>query len=410
MDSHNPTVVARLSVCNQLIEQELILVKAGCSHLTMSLRVTFTLLSMLVFLINSASTLSQSVGHPCMSQYAITTQQMLHASCEQVVESVSLEALIDSISAAYEIPIWCDRRIPRDTLVTLEKRDETLESFLNRAVANADAVLVPLAGVLLVCPRSNRDEIEAAHWRLATSKSVGSLRSLGSKPFGWADGYHATAALQDFVLRCIPDTKLSFKIDRDIWRAFEFPKTTTAATIAVCLLSGFDQCIADREGALVVVSIASDDVSVDLTYSKEDIKKIGEPTWKSWRQSWPQAKVLKSAKPDGWRVTATVASHRDLIASLIPKKKWDKPKPSEVGADRKAYSATFENEELERVIRSLAASTKMEFYPMPLPASLESKKVSLVLVKTPLDEILRELTKQCGVRFKRDGQRIEVIP
>jgi len=404
------TLVAHLSVRNQLIEQEWNLVKAYSSRLTMHPVVTLALISMLVFWTNTEQSLGQSTSHPYMSQSANSMQQMLQAPCEQVLENVSLEALIDSISGAYDIPIWCDRRIAKDTLVTLEKREESLESFLNRAVVKANAVLIPLAGVLMICPRSRSDEIEAAHWRLAVSRSASSMRPLGAKSFGWPDGYVASAAIRDFVTRCMPEANLNIKIERDIWRTFEFPKSTTPATVSVCLLSGFDQCLADQDGTLAITPIASTDAKVEWTYTMEDIKKIGELAWKSWRDRWPEATFMKSAKPAGWRVIATVASHRDLIAPLIPKKKWEKPKPSEVGLDRKAYSATFENEELERVIRSLAASTKIEFYPMPLPASLESKKVNLKLVKTPLDEILKELTKQCGVRFKRDGQRVEIIP
>ena len=80
-----------------------------------------------------------------------------------------------------------------------------------------------------------------------------------------------------------------------------------------------------------------------------------------------------------------------------------------MGLDRKGLSGTLEGE-LELVVRSLAAQTKLDFFPIPLPSSLESTRVKLKLDKTPIDEILKEITKQCGVRFKRDGQRVEIIP
>ncbi len=338
-------------------------------------------------------------------------QQTLQAPCEQeVLENITLEVLLDSISSAYEIRIWCDRRIARDTPVTIERREETLESFLNRAIANADAAIIPLGGVLLVCPKSKRDEIEAAHWRLAVSRSASTLRPLGTRTLGWPDGYVASAAFQEFATRCLPDANLILNSERDIWREFEFPKTTTAATISICLLSGFDLCLAEQEGKLAIAPIANPNSIVEWTYSKEDIKRIGEAAWKGWRERWPDATSAKSTKPEGWRVSATAASHRDLIGPLIPKRKWEKPKPSEVGLDRKGFSQNINDEELERVIRSLAAATKLDFYPLPLPASLESKKVTMKLDKAPLDAILKEITKQCGVRFRRDGQRVEIIP
>ncbi len=410
MDSRLLTVVTHGSLRNQLIEQEWNLAKASCSHLTTYRSLTLACTLMLAFTMDAMRAFGQNTGHPYMSQYAISMQQILQAPCEQELEIVPLETLLDSIASAYQIPIWTDRRISRDMSITIDRREETLESFLKRAIANADADLIPLAGVLMVCPKSKRDEIEASHWRLAVLRSASTLRPLGNKPFGWPDGYEASAVLEDFATRCLPDSKWVLKIDRDRWRAFEFPKTTTPASIGVCLLSGFDLCLAEQEGKLVVAPIATLDSKVEWTYIKEDIARIGEAAWNGWRERWPDAKFVKSTKPEGWRVSGTVASHRDLISTLIPKKKWDKPKPSEVGLDRRVYSATFQDKELELVIRSLAASTKLDFYPLPLPASLETKKVNLKLNRTPIDQILKEITKQCGVRFKRDGQRVEIIP
>ena len=354
---------------------------------------------------------SQSAAsHPCMSASAISIQQSLQAPCEQVVENATLESLLDSISSAYEIPIWCDRRIARDTVITVEKRDENLESFLSRAIEKVDAALLPLAGVVMVVPKSKCDAIEAAHWRLAVSRSANTMRPMGSKTFSWPDGSVPSTIIQEFASRCAPDANLNFKTEHDIWRAFEFRRSTTAATISTCLLSGFDLCLADQDGKLSVATISAVDSKVDWIYSADEIeKKIGPSAWKDWRQRWTDATVSKSTKQSGWRVTATVASHRDLIGPMIPKKKWDKPKASETDLDKKGFSGALEGE-LELVIRSLAAQTKLDFHPLPLPAILESKKVKLKLNKASLDDILKEITNQCGVRFKRDGQKVEILP
>ena len=411
MNPSAPTLVTPDSLRNQFIQQEFKLEKAGCSHLTTNHSATLSLIAMVVFVGFPMYAFSQSaITHPCMSASAISIQQSLQAPCEQVVENASLESLLDSISSAYEIPIWCDRRIARDTVVTVEKKDETLESFLSRAIEKVDAVLLPLAGVVMVVPKSECDAIEAAHWRLAVSLAANTMRPMGTKPLGWPDGSVASTVIQEFASRCVPDANLTFKTEHDIWRAFEFRKPTTAATIGTCLLSGFDLCLADQDGKLTVAPISAADSKVDWIYSTDEIeKKIGQSAWKTWRQRWTDATVSKSTKPSGWRVTATVASHRDLIRPMIPKKKWDKPKASETGLDKKGFSGALEGE-LELVIRSLAAQTKLDFHPLPLPAILESKKVKLKLNKTSLDDILKEITNQCGVRFKRDGQKVEIIP
>ena len=129
MNSRSLTLVTPGLLRNQFMGQEFILKKGSRSHLTTNRSVTLGLMAMLIILVAQMQAFGQSTTtHPCLSPYAIAIQQTLQAPCEQVVENASLESLLDSISSAYEIPIWCDRRIARDTPVTLEKRDETLES------------------------------------------------------------------------------------------------------------------------------------------------------------------------------------------------------------------------------------------------------------------------------------------
>ncbi len=411
MMSRNPTVVTLDSLRNQFDDQEFKLEKASGSRLTMNRSVTLSLCAMLVFSVQAKNASCQnSMAHPSMSASAVSTQQTLQAPFDQAIENEPLEKLLDNLSSAYELPIWCDRRIARDTLVTVERREETLESVLNRAAVQVDSILIPLAGVIMIVPKSRGDEIEASHWRLAISRSANAMKPIGTKPFGWPDGSVVSKIIHEFSTRCYPEHNLTIKTDHDIWRAFEFRKTTTPAAIGTCLLSGFDLSLSERDGKLAVTPIANVDCQVEWIYSRDEVeKKIGESAWKAWRQRWPDAKVAKSAKPEGWRVSATAACHRDLIGPMFPKKKWEKPMPSEVGLDRKVYSFSFEGE-LELLIKSLAAKTELEFFPLPLPASLESAKVKMKGDKTPLDDILKEITKQCGVRFRRDGKRVEIIP
>jgi hypothetical protein len=353
---------------------------------------------------------AQSPSHPYLSPAAIATQQVLQAPCEQGFERNTLEVLLDGVSLSFEIPIWCDRRIARDTLVALDKRNDTLASFLNRAIEDVDAVVIPLGGVLVVAPRSEQSAIEAAYWKISTSRIAIASSSKANKPFGWPDATAASAVLDEFSLRYSLEPKLAMDMDLDIWRAFEFPKSATMATIAVCLTSGFNKCIEEREGKLTVVPIDAAEANVEWSYTKDEIeKKIGPTVWKTWRHKWPDAKVTP-AKPasNGWRVSATAAAHRELIQPMVPAKKWDAAKPSEPKAV-KAFSGPMEGE-LELVIRSLAAQAKLEFFPIPLPSSLESKKVSLKLNKSTIEEILKEITVQTGVQFKIDGKRVEIIP
>ena len=406
MNSSRTTLLTHDPLRNQLNREEYKLEKADCSCLTMHRLVTLAVINMFVVATMPMQAFGQSdSNHPYLSASAIQVLQTLQAPCEQSFESQSLELVLDNIAVAYNVPIWCDRRIARDVSIRMDRRNETLESFLTRAVERADSVLIPLDGVIMVVPKGNRDEIEANFWRLAVSPAAKKMRPVGAKPFSWQDGSVALTVLEDFSSRYVPDANLEFKIEHDIWRKFEFRKTTSAASISACLLSGFDLGLIDQKGVIEVASIQSADPNVVWTYSTEEIeKKIGPVVWKEWRAQWPSASIVKSGKPAGWRVTANVAAHRELIRPLIPKKKWEKPK-----LEQKGYTASLDGE-LDHVIRSLAAAANLEFFPLPLPTNQKSKPIKMQLNNTPVDDILKELTKQSGVQFKRQGARVEILP
>ncbi len=406
MNSSRPTLLTLDSLRNQLICQEYKLAKADCSYLTMNRSVTLAMFAWLVLASLPMQAFSQNESsHPCLSASAIQIQQVLQAPFEQSFESQSLELMLDNIAAAYSVPIWCDRRIARDTMISMDQRDETLGSFLSRAIDKVDAVLIPFDGFVMVVPSAKRDEIEANCWRLAVSPIAKKMRPASSKPFGWPDGSVALSVIQEFSTRYAPDANLEFKIEHDIWRKFEFRKTSSPASISACLLSGFDLCLADQKGVLAVMPSQPADPNVVWTYSSEEIeKKIGPVAWKEWRAQWPSASISRSAKPAGWRVTATVTAHRDLIRPLIPKKKWEEPK-----VEQKSFTGPVEGQ-LESVLPYLAANAKLEFFPLPLPEKQKSIQIKMILKNTPLDEILKEITKQSGVQFKRQGNRVEILP
>ena len=406
MNSSRTTVLTLDPLRNQLNREEYKLEKANCSYLTMHRFVTLAVINMIVVATMPMQAFGQSdSNHPYLSASAIQVLQTLQAPCEQSFESQSLELVLDNIAVAYNVPIWCDRRIARDVSIRMDRRNETLEIFLTRAVERADSVLIPLDGVIMVVPKGNRDEIEETFWRLAVSPAAKKMRPVGAKAFSWQDGSVALTVLEDFSSRYVPDANLQFKIEHDIWRKFEFRKTTSAASISACLLSGFDLGLIDQKGVIEVAPIQSADPNVVWTYSTEEIeKKIGPVVWKEWRAQWPSASIVKSGKPAGWRVTATVAAHRELIRPLIPKKKWEKPK-----LEQKGYTASLDGE-LDHVIRSLAAAANLEFFPLPLPTNQKSKPIKMQLNNTPVDDILKELTKQSGVQFKRQGTRVEILP
>ena len=341
--------------------------------------------------------------HPSMTAASIALQQGLQAPCRTYV-SAPLESLLEVISKEQGIPIWIDRRIAKDTKIEIEKQEETLETFLTRAAASVDGALVPVDGVLVIVPKPKQASIEAAYWRLCVSRVGSSLTRIDSTPFGWPDASVPSRIFNEFVGRYGLQELNEATLEYDLWKKFEFRKSSTAS-ISVCLLSGFDLCLADENNHLKIVWLersGNDAFNVSWLYKASEIKRIGEGHWRDWRTRWPDA-VSKATKTGDYSIQAPVAAHRDLVRPLFPVKKPDTKKQG-----ISVFSGPLKGE-LEVVIRSLAVQAQLEFAPLPLPPKLGSKTIDVTLNNSTIDDILKLIGKESGLEFRRSGQRVEIV-
>jgi len=403
------TVVGLLLIRNQFLRPESFLEKAHASRLTLRARMIGRSLATLLSLSTSLLAFAQNLDtHPCLSVSTISVTQVLQSPRSQSIANQSVEALLEDIARVYDLSLWCDRRIARDTIITLEKKEETLGAFLERVASIVDAGVIPLGGAVMIIPNSKCETVEAAYWSLFQSKGFSSQSLAQTKPFGWPEGSIAAHIFEDFARHSAIQPRMDLSIEHDVWQAFQFRKGTESAAISTCLLSGFDLRLASRDGQLCVISTQSGDPPlespVSWSYSQEDlIQRIGSKPWKAWRQRWPDARIVESKPKVFWTITAPAAAHRDLVRSLIPKKKWDKPKVNDLEFTGQIRTG------LEKAILELASRTNLDFFPLPLAERIAMKEVDLTLNKARIDEILRLLSEQSGVQFRRDGHRVEII-
>jgi hypothetical protein len=396
---------------NRFNQQEYIIEKRARKFLTTSCLLTlvshsFVLLALLHPFLTSNASGQDIQKHPCLTGPSIAVQQLMQAPFEQPIQH-SLISLMEMVSEEYQIPIWCDRSIPKDALIQMDSPPETLGAMLDRALDGLDASVVPLDGALMIVPKSKQDVIEAAHWKIVLSPVTAKLNRLDPTPFRWAAESEAAPIIAEYLQRFSIYTDAASPIEHDIWRAFDFRKSTPA-TIGLCLLSGFDQClvVSDQQiqaGALMESTENSVEAAhVTWNYPRETLKRIGEERWREWRSKWPSAIVTKG-DAGIYEVKSTVASHRALVQSLVPVKKFEK-KPDAVAQ----YSGKLAGE-LEGILRAFAAKAKLDIAPLPLPPKLGSKTIEVNLNKATVDEALQLIGKQAGIEFRRNGKRVEIV-
>jgi hypothetical protein len=146
---------------------------------------------------------AQAIVHPHLSPGAIATTQVLLSPNESRSENASLEWLLERTAKENGLNIWCDRRIARDTLVTIKPTDDersmaTIEQSLSAACDQVDAAILPLDGVIAIVPKSKRDILATVYWKLIVSKKLNALAMSKSKQKPWTKGAQASDLLEQF--------------------------------------------------------------------------------------------------------------------------------------------------------------------------------------------------------------------
>jgi hypothetical protein len=405
------TLIALQPFCNRLTPVPIILLKALRTLLTMRCHSIIKRMGLLLLAVISTTAHGQSLPlHPCMSSGKIDVLQSLQMPCGQYVSS-SLEVLVETIRAESNVAIWCDRRIAKDTRVELVQSEpiakETLEVFLDRVVRTIGCSLIPLDGILLIVPKDKQSQIEAADWKFVQSKSASRLSKAAQGDFRWKNASVAAEILASYFQTFLPGQSVQPKVEYDLWREFEFKKVPPAS-IGVCLFSGFDMCLVDEGGQVVVAGLDSlENVQVEWIYQASELRRIGTEYTQSWRLRWPATEVSKSGAAGNFMVRGTVESHRDLVRPLMALRKVEMKKPRASGYDKRLTGQL--SGELEIIVRSLAAKTKLEFFPLPLPPQIGSKVVHVQLTNSTLEESLKLISKASGIEFRMAGGKVEIL-
>lgn len=344
---------------------------------------------------------AQSETHPFLGAAMIALQQKLSAPAQPVVHS-SLETTLDTLSAAYDLPVWVDRRVPRDRMVQVEVRsDETLGLLLEKIVSQADSSLVLVDGMVIVAPESKAVVLKKIAWDMQVSKLSSSWRKIENE-LGWPVGTPMREISRMVSLRLGLKEDWIEELEHDLWPAFQFKKTPKWS-IAFCVLSSMDRAIVWADGTLRVAPIASIDSEpqVEWFYTSKQIDELGTTHCRAWKDDAPKAVIVRES--DGrWRIAATPDEHRRLVQPLVPKKKWVAPKASEA-----VYSGTVQGK-LGAAVQSIGRSLQIDFYPLPLPDAVANREIRVEYRNATVDQLLRDLGKAGGVEFIPKGGRYEI--
>ncbi len=375
---------------------------------------TLWFLGLLVCLFSHGLVEAQSV-HPFRTPQAIGLTSQLRAESGFAGSKLQLP-LSDWVQTTLvrdQIPVWLDRRIPKDHGLSIEiPKGQSNQEVLDRVADELDAEIAMVDRYIAIVPKGKAPSIEWAYWNLVSEPSDPRLRVTRKDRFEWPDGSDTRSIWKSFLdqyrLGPIGDSQvLAATIDR--WPAGRLESTNIAA-MATLLLSGFDQRIDWPAAQPPSLQPLLEGRPVRFRYTSE-IPKVGKVAWQAWRSRWPQATVEQvesvataRSQTAAWDILAPVAAHGELVEPLAPAAK---PKPVSPGGQAKRYTGRYRGEIL-KILTSLGQQLSLELLADELTTELSRREVDVSFSEVSLEELLAKLGQASGLKITVEGLAMKV--
>ncbi len=357
---------------------------------------------------------AQSV-HPFRTPQAIGLTSQLRAASGFAGSKLQLP-LSDWVQTTLvrdQIPVWLDRRIPKDHGLSIEiPKGQSNKEVLDRVAGELNAEIAMVDRYIAIVPKGTAGAIEWAYWNLVSEPSDPRLRVTRKERFEWPDGSDTRSIWKSFLdqyrLGPIGDSQvLAATIDR--WPAGRLESTNIAA-MATLLLSGFDQRIDWPAAQPPSLQPLLEGRPVRFRYTSE-IPKVGKVAWQAWRSRWPQATVEQvesvataRSQTAAWDILAPVAAHGELVEPLAPAAK---PKPVSPGGQAKRYTGRYRGEIL-KILTSLGQQLSLELLADELTTELSRREVDVSFSEVSLEELLAKLGQASGLKITVEGLAMKV--
>ena len=375
---------------------------------------TLWFFGLLVCLFSHGLVEAQSV-HPFRTPQAIGLTSQLRAASGFAGSKLQLP-LSDWVQTTLvrdQIPVWLDRRIPKDHGLSIEiPKGQSNQEVLDRVADELDAEIAMVDRYIAIVPKGKAPSIEWAYWNLVSEPSDPRLRVTRKDRFEWPDGSDTRSIWKSFLdqyrLGPIGDSQgLAATIDR--WPAGRLESTNIAA-MATLLLSGFDQRIDWPAAQPPSLQPLLEGRPVRFRYTSE-IPKVGKVAWQAWRSRWPQATVEQvesvataPSQTAAWDILAPVAAHGELVEPLAPAAK---PKPVSPGGQAKRYTGRYRGEIL-KILTSLGQQLSLELLADELTTELSRREVAVSFSEVSLEELLAKLGQASGLKITVEGLAMKV--
>lgn len=326
-------------------------------------------------------------------------------------DQVPLQEAIARLSDTIRRPVFLDRRVDPNRRVRLSIRDATVEQALQRLAENLSLGTSQLDSVVYLGPRQTAERLrtlaalrnaEASRLPPANRRVLQQRNRLTwprlTEPRGLVEGIVQAHGWTVHGAELIP---------HDLWPAGELPamKLTDQLTL---LLTGFDLTFEPVAGqqAITIRSI-TEPVVVRKRYRWDsrstDLDQL--------RQQLPDATLLLEG---GQLVIDGRVEDHDRLLELLGRRQARSGRTASVRPGERRYTLRVDNQPVEAILlqlgRQLDWDVQIDEEAIQAAGRSLDQRVSFAVQDVSIDGLLEALLEPAGLTYRREGQRLTIIP
>ena len=323
-----------------------------------------------------------------------------------------LRKALDSLSRAQQVAVLIDRRVDPGQKLELQLNELPLEATLHEIARRQELGVSLLRSVVYFGPlraSSPLRTIAAMRTEEIRRLPVGlQRRFLLPKRFGWDDFAMPRELLVELAEQSGLEIEGAHRVPHDLWAAADLPPLSLVDRLTLILVQ-FDLTfqLAGDAKTLSLVPLP-DEVALTRGYPGGPDPKA---TAKKYAALVPQSRI----KVVGSQVyvSGLLEAHERLSSAGRPPKQ-PTPGPADGSFADKRFTLRAQQQPAEALLQALAEKLSLDFRIdrralQEAGISLETR-VSLSVKDATIDELLSEVLRPTGLKFRRRGSVVEIRP
>ncbi|HBE72328.1 MAG TPA: hypothetical protein DDW52_29690 [Planctomycetaceae bacterium] len=339
---------------------------------------------------------------PAVAQVRATLRQ---PAGFQLTGTPLAEALA-SIGQGYRCNIWLDRRIDPNITINLRGGGKPLGSVLESIARLANAEMSVVENVVYIGPPTVPSRVAAAsaslYDELHSARHAAANRSADLK---WLEATTPDEILGQLRLK-LPASADGSVLPYDLWRAGEFYRESSIATLLCVIAAGFERefvLASSRSSAQLVTAPLRSEVQWTALVPKGTLNNAQLTELKGTRGA------LLVGGRDSWKLTGDFSVHLLASSGFASQRR---PRP---GGPRDARSAAPSRVSgdiagpLDDVVRQLSAMNGYEVsWDGDIPEKERTQSIKIRVENASFEDILGELSSASNLSLRLDEQTVSV--